>query len=92
MKKVELGDEVKCKVTGFKGVVTMYSQCLTGCDRIVVQPPVNKEGKHPDSMWLDTHAVTIIKKGKVKPESVREPIELGGRKGGPPAKYVRGGR
>lgn len=81
---INLGDEVKCKVTGFKGVVISIAKCLTGCDRAAVQPAVSKDGKHPDSLWFDVGALDIIKKGKVKPSSVRDADPE--KKGGPPSR------
>lgn len=83
----ELGDEVKCKVTGFQGVVTGVAKHLTGCDRIGIQPPVQKDGKHPDALWLDIASVEIIKKQKVKAASVQEK----NKKGGPPSLVARRG-
>lgn len=68
--EIELGDQVKCKITGFNGIVTSYAKCLTGCDRITIQPPVGKDGKHPDSLWFDVAAVEIIKKNKIKAKDV----------------------
>lgn len=82
--KPELGDEVECRITGFKGIVTNISRCLTGCDRLVIQPPVDKDMKHADSLWFDVTAVKILTKGKVKPESVQAPDDEPERKGGGP--------
>lgn len=83
----QLGDEVVCLVTGFKGIVTSTAQCLTGCDRVVVQPRVGKDGKSQDSMWFDVTAIKVKTKGKVKPQVVQAPIDEVGRKvGGPPTK------
>jgi uncharacterized protein YodC (DUF2158 family) len=76
--KVELGDEVQCKVTGFKGIVTGTQQCLTGCDRVHVQAPINKEGKFGENYNLDEASVKIITKQKVKPQSVQETVKKGG--------------
>ena len=90
--EINLGDEVKCKVTGYQGVVTSIAKCLTGCDRATVQPPVNKEGKFPDGMWFDLAALKLIKKGKVKPESVQErptKEKPHAKPGGPPTRAVR---
>lgn len=85
--KPELGDEVQCMITGFRGIITSTAQCLTGCDRVVVQPPVNKEGKHVDSLWVDNTVVKLIKKGKVKPASVQMAADMPVRKvGGPPSR------
>lgn len=76
--KPELGDEVKCKVTGFQGIVVGTLKCLTGCDRINVQAPINKDGKYGESYSIDEAAVDIIKKGKVKPRSVQDAAKKGG--------------
>jgi hypothetical protein len=51
--KIELGREVKCKVTGFKGIATSRVEYLNGCFRISVQPPVCKDGKFTDSIYID---------------------------------------
>lgn len=78
MNIVDLGDEVQCKITGFKGVVTSYAKCLTGCDRITIQPNVKKDGKHPEALWFDVAAVTILKKQKVKSKNVQAENAKGG--------------
>lgn len=82
---VELGDEVECKVTGIKGIAIAIAKHLTGCDRVSVQPPVDKEGKWRDGYWIDVDAVRITTKGKVKAESVQSEV----KKGGPPTKAER---
>jgi len=82
--KVELGDEVKCKVTGFRGVVTSIAKCLTGCDRCTIQPPVKRDGKHPDAIWVDVACCEIIKKSKVKTNTVQELDGPNKKLGGPP--------
>lgn len=79
--EVELGDEVACKITGYKGVVTAYAKMLTGCDRVIVQPPIDKDGKMVDSTWIDVASVEVIKKRKVKNKDVQ-----GEKKGGWPTK------
>lgn len=78
MDTIELGDEVKCKITGFKGTVTAMAKCLTGCDRIEIKPPVDKQGKLNDSYWFDLDACEIIKKRKITPKEVTGKV-----KGGP---------
>lgn len=74
----QLGDEVKCKISGFGGIVVATQQCLTGCDRIVVQAPLNKDGKYGECYTIDAAAVSIIKKAKVKPTAVQEEVKKGG--------------
>lgn len=67
---VNLGDLVRCQITGLEGVVTSYSENITGCDRVYVQPSLGKDGKSRDGYWVDTGVVKIMKAGKVKPSSV----------------------
>jgi len=67
--KIELGDLVKCRVTGFKGVVTGYTKYIHGCDRATVQPAVDKDGKYPDAWAIDILALDIVKKGAGLPKT-----------------------
>lgn len=66
MEKVELGDKVRDKVSGWEGVVTQYAKCLTGCDRVLIQGPVTKDGKIGEGYYVDAFACEVIKKGAVK--------------------------
>lgn len=59
----ELGDEVRCKITGFTGVITAHARHLTGCDRFWVQPPVDAEGKGRTGLWLDIDVLAILRPG-----------------------------
>lgn len=70
--KVELGDEVKDVVTGFKGVVFGITVFLQGCRRIGIQPPVDKDGKLADAHWFDEPQIEVIRKGKVRIEQQNE--------------------
>lgn len=80
-----LGDEVRCKVTGFKGIVTSTSQCLTGCDRAGVRAPMTKEGKMGEEYWFDIPCLEVLKKGKVKLDNVQQK----NKPGGPPSQIQR---
>ncbi len=63
---MQLGDEVKDKVTGFKGVAYARSTYLTGCDHIMVQPKIKKDGTMPEAKWFDEPMIEVVKKNKVK--------------------------
>lgn len=76
--KPELGDEVKCKVTGVQGIAVAHARHLTGCDRIHIQPPIDKDGKHVDGWWVDVHSLDVVKKQKVK---INQPEEYKTRGG-----------
>lgn len=48
-----LGHTVTDRITGFKGVVVGVVNYISGCEQALVQPPVDKDGKIPESQWLD---------------------------------------
>lgn len=51
--KIELGDTVKDKITGFRGVVTGRCEYISGCHQVLVVPPVKADGAYGDAQWLD---------------------------------------
>lgn len=54
MSKALLGLTLRDKVTGFQGVATGHVQYITGCDQLLLVPPVDADGKLRDSQWFDT--------------------------------------
>ena len=58
---IELGSEVRDRVTGFTGVAIGRTLWLTGCATITVQPKVGADGKLPDSHSLDEPNLDIVK-------------------------------
>ena len=63
-----LGDEVKCKVTGFRGVVTSKTVYLNGCKQAGVQAPLGKDGKWGENYSIDESQLELIKAKKVDVE------------------------
>jgi len=61
---IKLGDEVKDKVTGLKGIVVSECLHLTGCKRFEVQPKVKKDGSYADGYWMDEIQLKVIHAGK----------------------------
>jgi len=59
---IKLGDKVEDVITGFKGIVIARSEWLNGCTRCAVQPPVDKDGKHIEDVWIDEQQLVVIKK------------------------------
>lgn len=57
---VNLGDRVKDRVTGFKGIVVATTEWLNGCRRVGVQPEKLEEGKPGDLQWFDEPQVDIV--------------------------------
>jgi len=63
---ITLGDIVIDTVSGFKGVAVARHHYLQGCDRITVQPPIDKDGKLPEGQTFDEPLLQILMAGKVK--------------------------
>ena len=64
--KINLGDKVKDKVTGFTGIVVCKHSYLNGCDRCTVQPPINKEKEMPLEESFDEPQLEVLKKSVIK--------------------------
>lgn len=61
---VKLGQRVRHKISGLIGVTDNVALYLNGIRRFDVQPPVNKEGKVPDSQTIDEPELEILDDGK----------------------------
>lgn len=66
------GDEVKDKITEFQGIVTGYAIYITGCNQLLIQPPM-KDGKFELAMWMDEDRCVLINESKINPAEVRAP-------------------
>lgn len=85
---MKLGDQVRDKVTGVKGVAVGKSEWLTGCNTYAIQPPVKEDGTVPDPYWVDEARIEVI-------EEPAKPVlrAAGGLTGGPqptPQRQVKG--
>lgn len=69
-KMIELGEEVKDRITGFKGIAIANTFYLQGCDRILVQPKVGKDGTIPEPQSFDEPDLEVVGSGVLpKPEA-----------------------
>ena len=70
MNDIELGNKVRCKVTGFVGIATAKTEFLNGCIQYEVIPKVSKDNKILDGVSIDEQNLEVImtKKNKVKKE------------------------
>ncbi len=57
---IKLGDEVRDKISGFQGIAVARHTYIEGCNRISIQPPIDKEGKLPESIAFDEPCLEII--------------------------------
>ncbi len=56
---IELGSKVRDRVSGFEGIAIGTSQWLSGCDRVVIQPPA-KDGVLPAAVSFDDTDVEVL--------------------------------
>jgi len=60
-----LGYKAEDKITGFKGVIDSVCFDLYGCIQVSLKPPVDKDGKIPDSFWFDVTRLKINTKVRI---------------------------
>lgn len=63
-KEIQLGDKVKCKYTGFIGIVIMKTEFINGCIQFAVAPKVSKENKIPEEIGIDSQSLIIVARGE----------------------------
>ena len=69
MREIQLGDEVRDTITGFKGIAIGKTTWMNGCDRIIVQPKgTNKEGKTFENQSFDEPDLVLVKANNKKGE------------------------
>ncbi|KKN59799.1 hypothetical protein LCGC14_0537970 [marine sediment metagenome] len=74
MNEIQLGDKVRCKVTGFIGIATAKTVFLNGCTQYSVTGKVGKDNKLlvENEASIDEQSIELIKpkeKKKIKKES-----------------------
>lgn len=73
---IELGDEVKDTITGYKGKVVAFTTWLNGCRRIAVQARGLVQGKPSEPQTFDIEQLEVLHKAE-RPKKV--PTGGGGR-------------
>lgn len=69
---IEFGNEVKDKITGFKGVITGRCEYITGCVQCLVQPKCKKDGTRVEPVWFDEPRLVILKRSTITLEGKEE--------------------
>lgn len=57
--EIKLGQKVRDKLTGFTGIATARLQYINRCEQVLVSLPVDKEGKHVESVWIDAPRLEV---------------------------------
>ena len=55
-----LGRTMRDRVTGFTGVATGVVFYLTGCNQVLLTPPVGEDGKARDAGWYDQQRLAEV--------------------------------
>lgn len=64
--KVELGDLVRDRISGFQGVVICRSDWIYGCTRFGIAPrDLDKDGGVKEAHYLDENQLEMVEKGAV---------------------------
>ena len=58
---INLGDQVRDRVTGYTGIVIAFTQWLNGCNRVTVQAQELKDGKPVDCQAFDVEQMEVLK-------------------------------
>lgn len=67
MRKFRLGEILKDKITGFKGVAMARTEYFTGCTHYgLAAQKLGKSGTPEDWQWFDEIRLMRTKKGKIK--------------------------
>jgi hypothetical protein len=61
--RVELGDRVRDRVTGFEGIAVCRVKWLFGCERIGIQPPVGDKGEYRGEAHFDVDSLDVVEAG-----------------------------
>lgn len=84
MSSIRLGNKIRDTVTGFEGIAISRIEYLNGCTQFCVQPPIDKEGKRPEGVYLDHAQLEVVGQGVAV-----EAKDTGGPSSNAP-KYYRG--
>lgn len=58
--EIKLGARYKDKVSGFIGVAIGATTWLNGCQTIGLRPPIDKDGKLQEAIWIDAPQIEYV--------------------------------
>lgn len=68
--KIELGSKVRCRITGYTGIITGRHEWLYGCRRYTVQAQELKDGKPIENIGADEDQLEVL--GAVEAHVVKD--------------------
>ena len=79
MEQIQLGDKVRCRLTGFTGIAVAKTEFINGCVQWSILTKVDKSNKMPEEVGVDEQSLEIItpKKRAIKKKESGGPITRG---------------
>ena len=63
--KIELGKKYKDQITGFEGVAAGVCYYLSGCNQVLLVPPISADGNFRESQWFDVQRMKELEGEKI---------------------------
>jgi hypothetical protein len=60
-----IGFEVRDVITGFQGIAIGHVVYISGCNQVLILPPLGTDGKAPEGAWYDDQRVERVEGGRV---------------------------
>lgn len=60
---IQLGQQVRDKVSGFTGIATSRVEYLNGCVQYAIRPRVEADGKFPEAHYFDEEQLEVVGEG-----------------------------
>lgn len=71
LKRMNLGDKVRDRITGFTGILIAKTEWLNGCVRAVIQPQALEKGKVIEATTFDINQLELL-----EPNSFAQPKQI----------------
>lgn len=57
---IQLGVKAKDIITGYSGVVIGRCEYISGCNQVLLVPPIGKDGKRDAGEWFDEQRMQVL--------------------------------
>lgn len=61
-----LGTKCRDMISKFEGIAESYHQYITGCDRYMLQPELDKDGKWQEGKFFDVNRLEVIEEKAIE--------------------------
>ena len=68
---IDLGSKVKDRISGVAGIAVSRIEFINGCTQYGVQAKIMKDGKVPDTVYVDEKQLDVLEQKKVKVKKAR---------------------